>query len=61
MMARLTELDSCNESLHPQIQKPFGTKNYGSIGLIVVLYWGYIGIVEKKMETTLELFRLCQS
>ena len=24
----------------------------GSIGVIVGLYWGYIGIMEKKMETT---------
>ena len=30
----------------------------GSIGVIVGLYWGYIGIMEKKMETTVFGFRV---
>ena len=25
----------------------------GYIGIILELYWGYIGIIEKKMETTI--------
>ena len=26
------------------------------LGLITVLFWGYIGIMEKKMETTINGF-----
>ena len=29
----------------PQIQKPFGTKNCGDIGVMLGLYWGHIGFI----------------